>query len=67
MLHRMRQDPKIEIYGLSCIINVELDRVTMHVVHVISQRTLAENVSLPVQLISHFVQSVAPQTSSPAR
>jgi uncharacterized protein (TIGR00290 family) len=51
-LHILRQQPDIEVTGLFCTVNQEFERVAMHGVRTELLRQQAENVGLPVQLVS---------------
>lgn len=51
-LHILREQPDIEVVGLFCTVNQEFDRVVMHAVRTELIHQQAENVGLPIQLVS---------------
>jgi len=51
-LHILRQQPDVEVVGLFCTINQEVERVVMHEVRVELIHQQSQNVGLPIQLIS---------------
>ena len=50
-LHRLRQDPEIEVVGLFCTVNQKFDRVAMHGVRRELLELQAERVNLPLDII----------------
>lgn len=50
-LHVLRRQPRFEVVGLFCTVNLAFDRVSMHAVRVELLRQQAERVGLPLQLI----------------
>lgn len=51
-LHRLRQDPEIEVVGLFCTVNQKFDRVAMHGVRRELLELQAEGVDLPLEVIN---------------
>lgn len=50
-LHKLRQDPEIEVVGLFCTVNQKFDRVAMHGVRRELLEFQAERVDLPLDII----------------
>ena len=50
-LHKLRQDPEIEVVGLFCTVNQKFDRVAMHGVRRELLELQAERVDLPLVII----------------
>jgi len=51
-LHRLQQDPEIEVVGLFCTVNQKFDRVAMHGVRRELLELQAERVDLPLEVIA---------------
>jgi uncharacterized protein (TIGR00290 family) len=51
-LHMLRQNPELEVAALLTTVNEQFDRVAMHAVRTELLRRQAENVGLPLRLIS---------------
>ena len=50
-LHKLRQDPEVEVVGLFCTVNQKFDRVAMHGVRRELLELQAERVDLPLAII----------------
>ncbi len=50
-LHKLQQNPEIEVVGLFCTVNSQFDRVAMHGVRVELLLQQAESIGLPMELI----------------
>lgn len=50
-LHKLQQDPEIELLGLFCTVNKKFDRVAMHGVRVELLQKQAESIGLPLEVI----------------
>ena len=50
-LHRLRQDPEVEVVGLFTTVNEAFDRVAMHAVRVELLRRQADAVGLPLEIL----------------
>ena len=50
-LHKLQQNPEIELVGLFCTVNKEFDRVAMHGVRVELLQKQAESIGLPLEII----------------
>ena len=51
-LHRLRQQPEIELAGLFCTVNQDFERVAMHAVRTELLRRQADSVGVPLRIIS---------------
>jgi uncharacterized protein (TIGR00290 family) len=51
-LHILRRQPDIDVTGLFCTVNQAFERVAMHAVRIELLQQQADNVGLPVQLVS---------------
>ena len=50
-LHKLQQNPDIDLLGLFCTVNKEFDRVAMHGVRVGLLQKQADSIGLPLQII----------------
>jgi len=50
-LHKLQQNPEIDLVGLFCTVNKEFDRVAMHGVRVELLKRQAMSISLPLEII----------------
>lgn len=50
-LHKLRQDPHVDVVGLFCTVNQAFDRVVMHGVRVVLLQQQAANTGLPLHII----------------
>jgi uncharacterized protein (TIGR00290 family) len=50
-LHRLQQDPEIDLVGLFCTVNTKFDRIAMHGVRVELLQKQAESIELPLDII----------------
>ena len=50
-LHKLQQNPEIDLVGLFCTVNKEFDRVAMHGVRVDLLQRQANSIGLPLQII----------------
>jgi len=50
-LHKLQQDPEIDLAGLFCTVNKVFNRVTMHAVRIELLREQADSIGLPLEMI----------------
>ncbi len=50
-LHKLQQDPEIDLIGIFCAVNKEANRAAMHAVRVELLQKQAKNISLPLEII----------------